>query len=103
MDEAARSAYEVRVVTAAPGETGRAWFLGGLLAAFFKDGFGVATRTRVEIVATGTGDVLVDWKTQPVDAGLLKEKIESDLDRMDAQEFATEWGLPPPPANSVRE
>jgi hypothetical protein len=32
----------------------------------------------------------------PADAGLLRQKIDSDLDHMAADTFASEWGLPTP-------
>jgi hypothetical protein len=91
----ARSVYDVRVLDCQPGETGRAWFT-GVLAALFSggDSSGAAERVRVEIVVIDTGEPLMDWMEYPMPAEALKERIESDLNQMDADTFAAEWGLP---------
>ena len=47
----------------------------------------------VEIVAVDTDQTLMQWRERALDAQLLKEKIGSDLDQMDARQFAAEWGL----------
>jgi hypothetical protein len=98
MSRAARSAFDVAVVDE-PNETFRAtgvsWLLGAVSLLFGEVEGGVPVRVKVQILSTGIGDPLKDWIEYPRDADLLKNKIQSDLDQMDADTFAAEWGLPP--------
>ncbi len=98
----ARSVYDVRVFDPEPGEssraTGVAWLLaiGATLLGDVPDGSGPAMRVKVAIFAADLDDPVKDWIEEPADARLLKAKIDSDLDQMDAETFAVEWGLPTP-------
>jgi hypothetical protein len=93
--------YDVRVLDPEPGEStraaGLAWFLA--IGATLLDGApGDATvgeRVKVAIFATNADEPLKDWLEYPGDARLLKDKIASDLDEMDAETFAVERSLPP--------
>jgi hypothetical protein len=93
MPQAARAAYEVRVIDTAPGENARSWFWGGLIALVAGGPDGPLPRPRVEIVATNTEVPLIGWTILPDELPLLKAKIEGDLDQLDAETFASEWGL----------
>lgn len=96
MAPAARSVYDVRVLDPAPGEASRSWLLGAIVAAFGD--VTSRSRVRVEIIATDTGELLADWTISPVEGLFLKAKIESDLNEMNADAFASEWGLSTPPS-----
>jgi hypothetical protein len=96
MAASARTAFGVRVVDPTAGDTGIAVLLGGFFTAVFGDVFGMRGTVTVQIVVAETGEPLVEWKSQPADAGLLRSKIESDLGQLDAESFASEWGLPSP-------
>jgi hypothetical protein len=93
--EPARSLYDVRVLSVEPEEQAREavttfvrgaveWILGGIPG---------GQRVRVEIVDVDTGEGLLSFMEAPDNAELLRRKIASDLDRLDAATFAAEWGL----------
>jgi len=98
MARAARSAYDVAVVDLEPDDqtrdNARAWLI-GLFTTLLGDCGGVLPRVRVEIWDSDTDElVFVRMENAGMAAEMLKNKIESDLDQMDPDSFAAEWGLP---------
>jgi hypothetical protein len=80
----------------AQNEPSRQWILGALSELLGGDPSLGTQRVRVEIVFRGSGEPLVDWMLWPRDAELLARKIGNDLDQMNADTFAAEWGLAGP-------
>jgi hypothetical protein len=72
----------------------RQWLLGAIGIPFGGDPSLGTQRVLVTIVAVESGVRLRDWTITPSPPGDLAGRIESDLDQMDADTFAAEWGLP---------
>jgi len=97
---AARSVYEVQVIDIANER-----HFGQGLVFLLELGFGAAagggsfsgeslSGVTVELVERRNGAVLLSWRLLPDNAHAMVTRIEADLDRLNVQEFAKEWGIP---------
>ena len=66
-----------------------------LTGSWFLDGT-KPKRQAVRIVEIASGRSLVSWVESGVDLRLLAERISDDLNRLDANTFASDWGLDNP-------
>jgi hypothetical protein len=95
---AARSAYEVRVIDIANER-----HFGQGLVLLLELGFGATgvgglsgdslSGVTVELVDRRNDAVLLSWRLLPDNAHAMVTRIEAGLDRLNAQEFAKEWGI----------
>jgi hypothetical protein len=96
----ARHVYELRVADLTTGEQHRhnlIWLLGELiLNGPYGDGscFWVPGKVELRIVERQTGHVAASMRASD-DAQSLAKLISADLDRLDADAFAAEWGVQP--------
>ena len=99
MTEPAREIYELRIADVERGEQsarnvveGVANVLLGPLGRRFED---IAGTVEVHIVERRTGKVVVSMKASD-DARGVANLVSADLDRLDADAFAIEWGIGEP-------
>jgi hypothetical protein len=100
----ARSVYELRVAQPTSKDRRKRGFLsfiGEMVASreYEAVGQGPYVYVTIEVLDRDSGVVVRTWAELPVTAAGLAQEIESDLDRLDADSFASKWKLQPPSSN----